>query len=189
VAAYMYRIKKGKVHASGSAVIEDRGYLYRAASAGDKNFLFSERGAGVDEMALVGTRQEIMIWLGQHYLHRIENRIADLPDIFLGVEPYVPGQRYKGLFPLHDTLKAIFDSSVGIFGPGNTSTDIIGGANDLKAALEFKPEIGHSERRTPPKYSGELYIKFSYLQGEKMEWIASNQISLKTVRELLQKVI
>ena len=140
-------------------------------------------------MVLLGTRDDIMIWLATHYTNGIKNVIAELPDIYMGVEPYKPGKRFKGLFPMHDVMKALFDASVGVFGPSNTLTDMVGAGGDLKSALKFKPEIGVSEKTKPVQVNGELYIKFSYLPGDKMVKIGSEEIDFKTIRNFLRKLM
>ncbi len=190
MSANLYRIVRGQVHKGGmGSVIEDRGYLRRAMAASNGYYLFSERGAGVQELVLLGTRTDVLVWLGSNYTSGIENLIADLPGIYMGVEPYKPGVRFKGLFPVHDVTKALFDATMGMFGPSNTLTDAVGAISDLKTALEFKPEIGVSEKTKPPKVNGELYIKFSYLPAEKMTFIGKRRIDFQTIRKLLQKVI
>ena len=187
--ANLYRSVKGRVHVKKTCVIEDRGYLIKAHAASDGKYWFSESEAGVRELVLLGTTDEVLIWLGEHYRSGIKNVIKELPDIYMGVEPYKPGKRFKGLFPMQDVLKAIFDASVGMFGPGNTLTDIVGSCGDLKSALEFKPEIGYSEKTKPVKVAGELYVKFSYLPGDKMVKIGSKEVDFRTIRKFLRKLV
>ena len=188
--ANLYRIEKGKVHVAGRAVILDRGQMHSAPPSGKNgNYLFSEIGAGVHELALVGTKQDILTWLGQHAEYSIENRIPELPDIYMGVEPYKPGQRFKGLFPVNDALKAVFDTTMGIFGPSNSASEVIGGAGDLKSALTFRPEIGVSEKDSGIGGDGEIFVKFSYMSGDKMYNIANKQIDFRTIGAFLRQVL
>jgi len=190
MSANLYRSVNGQVHVKKTCIIEDRGYLSPAhAATSDGNYWFSERGVGVQELVLLGTTEEVLLWLATHYRSGIKNTIKDLPDIYMGVEPYRPGKRFKGLFPMHDVLKAIFDASVGVFGPGNTLTDVINAGGDLKSAITFKPEIGYTEKTKPVKVKGELYIKFSYLPGDKMEKVGSKEVDFRTIRKFLRKLV
>jgi len=54
-------------------VIEDRGYLRKASQDSQHNYLFSEAGVGVEDLVLLGTRTDIMVWLGINYKNSIHN--------------------------------------------------------------------------------------------------------------------
>ena len=191
----MYRSVKGKVHAKGSAVIEDRGYLKRAATDSKGDYLFSERGAGVQELVLLGSRTDLMVWLGMNYKRSIHNIIPSLPEIYMAVEPYKPGARFKGLFPVGDVIKSLTDATVGMFTPSSSAAiggginighiqDVSGCASDLKGALIFKPEVGSKSRA--PKSNGELYVKFSYLPGDNMTKVGQQKVDFQSIRKLIQ---
>src|SRR5690625_3492408 len=101
MSADMWRVPSPSVSfGSAYSVIQDNGVLTHALpSSLTGNYLFSEHGAGVKPLALIGMQHEIARWLTIHRDIAIDNRIADLPDIYMDMCYYTPGQRYRGLFP------------------------------------------------------------------------------------------
>ncbi|WP_198361239.1 hypothetical protein [Burkholderia ubonensis] len=86
------------------SVIKDRGEMHRAVPNQHGEFVFSEVGAGVQPLAIIGTPAQIAEFMLKHETRGIENKIADTPDIYVGVTKYVPNAQFTGLFPLGDAV-------------------------------------------------------------------------------------
>jgi hypothetical protein len=182
--ANMYRIVRGQVSRTRTgSVIEDSGYLKRAKPYQGK-WVFSEQGAGVQELVLLGTRQQIMIFLAAHYDQRIENQIVDLPEIFMSVQPYTPGKRFKGLFPVGDTIVRLTEA-LGSFAPGSELTDLAGALKDIRDLSRFNLTVGSGENERLES-DEVLYVKFSYLPGDHMYQIATGTVDMRSIRVLLE---
>lgn len=89
-------VKEGKYY----SLIVDRGELQKAVKSSNNDYLFSEKGAGVKPLALVGSPVDIIEFMLQNETRGIENHIKELPNIYMGVTYYKPKQRFTGLFPL-----------------------------------------------------------------------------------------
>ncbi|ECO0662441.1 hemolysin E [Salmonella enterica subsp. enterica serovar Give] len=130
-------VKEGKYY----SLIMDRGELQKAVKSNNNNYLFSEKGAGVKPLVLIGSPVEISEFMLQNKTRSIENHIKGLPDIYIGVTKYKPKQRFTGLFPLQDILTQTVDQ-VSKFVPG-TAAGVIEGKlipelnNRLKAVQNF----------------------------------------------------
>ena|GEM_PF-2672566 len=96
------------VHAGRlGSVILDRGQLTQAFPAHNGNYIFSEAGAGVKPIVMIATMQEILEFLAENRLECIENRIEELPEIYMGISKYKAVKRFDGLFPVQDAVKQI----------------------------------------------------------------------------------
>lgn len=141
-------VKEGKYY----SLIMDRGELQKAVKSSSNNYLFSEKGAGVKPLVLIGSPVEISEFMLQNKTRSIENHIKGLPDIYMGVTKYKPKQRFTGLFPLQDILTQTVDQ-VSKFVPGTDITDAVGIPSDLKAlqqailAMKQKDKISKNIRR------------------------------------------
>lgn len=195
--ANMYRSVKGQVYMSGSAVIEDRGFLRLGPPASDYYYWFSEVGAGVQALVLLGTKPEIVNWLINHINQGVRNTIAELPEIYMAIGRYVPGERYRGLFPMHDALQALTEGLAG-FVPGSQLTDVVGAVKDLKESVEntrgglmsriFKsPKARKANKEN--RWTGEMYIKFNYLQDKKgiSTLVARKKLEFTQVLDILKR--
>ncbi len=189
MAANMWRIPASKVVKGGQcSVIQDRGML-RSAPAGSKgDYLFSEVGAGVQPLALIGLWHEVLNWLVVRPKKGIDNRINDLPDIYMGISFYRPGQRFVGLFPVHDAAQQLTEGVIGAFAPGNTITDVGGAIGDvysLGKTLFGKPK----KKKVPTLASNEVYIKFSYLQEQDMINVGQRRASFGDIYPRVLKTL
>jgi len=172
-------VKQGKY----SSVIEDRGVLKKAIADSHSNYLFSEVGAGVQPLAIIGTRMEIAAYLMGIKNRKIVNSIAELPDIYMGVTPYVKGERFQGLFPVHDFGIQLFSQLAKFFPdvaklqvpPFVEAAGLPGDAKELLGILDkFNRQIGETQ-------GGILYVKLSYLPEDKMTRIGRGEISFAAV--------
>jgi hypothetical protein len=189
--ASMWREVGGQVHVKGSAVIEDRGHLRGAAPASDGYYWFSEVGAGVQALCMIGKKDEILDWMWNRKHSGVRNVIADLPEIYMGVTEYKPGVRFRGLFPVGDALQAIVEGFAAM-APGSELTDVVGAIKDIKENTQkikkgftwFSFFKGEKKQKTIP---GEMYVKFHYLQDKGMEMtrIGKKKVGFGAIYQIL----
>jgi len=172
-------LKVGKLH----SVIIDRGELKKAVAATNGNYLFSETGAGVQSLVIVGTPVQITEFLLNHQQHGVESQIAKLPKIYMGISPFKPKTRFTGIFPVNELLVkvAALLNSAYIKTPDWAS--LIGALDklpDLKKAIDG---ILHQD-----KAKGDvLYLKFSYLPEDGMVEVANKKLTFKEALHFFQK--
>lgn len=189
--ANMYRQHVGQVHVKGFSVIEDRGHLSIGPPASDYYYWFSEVGAGIRPLILVGQKQDILNWLMKRSGYGVRNTIAELPEIYMGVAEYHPGRRFVGLFPLHDALQALTEGFAS-FVPSTALTDVAGGIRDLHDNVQ-KTRRGYtwfSRCRGEKKkqvWNGDMYVKFHYLRdrGKEMTLLGKKKVKFKKVYDIL----
>ncbi|EKY4302448.1 TPA: hypothetical protein H2S96_004284 [Salmonella enterica] len=121
-------VKNGKYY----SVILDRGELKKAVKGSDNTYHFSEKGAGVKSLVLIGSASDVSEFMFKNATSGIDNDIKELPDIYIGVAPYRPEERFSGLFPLYD-LVVQTAGQVTQFIPGSSMTDSAGIPADLQA--------------------------------------------------------
>lgn len=169
---------------SGShySVILDRGVLKKAIADSRNDYLFSETGAGVQSLVLIGTSTQLIEFLINHKDRLIDNKINELPDIYMGIAPYVPQSRFSGLFPLGDAVTDIISQLTNFIPGGGNWRDIAsipGTLSGLKSGIDKLSD--------PQKQSGKvLYVKFSYLPEDRMIKLGRGSVSLKQALDLLQ---
>ncbi len=172
MAAEMWRIPSSKVVQTGRcSFVQDQGMLYRTGRASNHNFLFSEVGAGIHPMVLIGLWHEVMQFVKRYPETGIENRIPDLPAIYMGMCFYRPGQRFKGLFPLNDTLLQV-TKTVPAFVPKSpfvaiTNTTLKSGKG-LRKWYRKKRGKSKEESRLGETSRTEIAVTFSYLPEDEM---------------------
>jgi hypothetical protein len=162
----------------GFSFIQDRGVLRHAATASSGYYLFSEVGAGVQPLALIGLWHEVLNFLVKRSGGGIDNRIVDLPQVYMGLSYYQPGKRFTGLFPVGDAAVQLTKGAMG-FVPGNNITDAGGAIGDLieNVGSLFKK----TKTKTYSPASNEVYVKFSYLPEEGMAEVGSGKVSFQTI--------
>lgn len=192
--ADMWRVPASKVKmGKAGSVIQDNGVLRHAVTASTGNYLFSEVGAGIMPLALIGMWHEISVWLTANGDRGIENRIADLPDIHMGMCYYTPGERFKGLFPLHDAAADLTKAAVGFGGAfvpqaagiagalADTGKGVSTGAKMYKKIFGGKKDSPRPDLATHP-----LYFFFTYLPSDRnqnLSKIGSGTIKFKDLRQ------
>jgi hypothetical protein len=204
MAADFWRVPASVVKVvGGGSVIQDRGVLRHAVPSGGQ-YLFSEKGAGVQSLALIGLWNEVLNFLAGRPQGGIENRIVDLPEIYMGVSYYRPGQRFTGLFPVLDAVRDISGQLVGLAGgglgnvlPGPTGVvqsafsnvlSAIGAVKDGKDALQ--PVLqGQAKKPNMRLATQEVYIKFSYLPEGSMKPIGRGRIDFPALHGVVRKAL
>lgn len=180
---HMWREPKPVVHKGKYySLIVDRGELQKAVKNSNSDYLFSEKGAGVKPLVLVGSPVEISEFLFQNESRGIENHINQLPDIYMGVANYKPKNRFTGLFPLQDVLTQTIDQ-VSKFVPGTYITDAAGAPSDLKALKKAILAMKHKDKSS----NNILYVKFSYLPEDGMVKVGRKTVSFGRILEQMQQ--
>ena len=193
--ADIWRIPASQVRrGGGGSVIQDNGMLSSAMPSSSRNgWLFSEVGAGVKPLALIGTYRELTGWCLDHSGMRIVNIINDLPDIYMGMCYYIPGNRYKGLFPMQDAIADVTSGVLGVAGgmvPGGAGVGsaVASGGGAVSDSVGLFRSIFGKRKKKKPKMSPsthEIYVKFSYLKQKNMSKIGTGEVSIDDIRDLI----
>lgn len=171
-------VKEGKFF----SVIQDRGTLQKAVKSSNNEFLFSEKGAGVKPLVLIGSTVEIFEYLKKNETCGIENHLQEIPEIYMGITSYIPRKRFSGLFPLQDFLVQTLEQVLKFVPAGTVITDAAGIPADLKELYSITNSLNSKE-----KSDGDiLYVKFSYLPEDGMQKIGSRLVSFGRVLYLMQ---
>jgi len=192
--AYICREPVSEVKRVGSAFIQDKGRLKAAVRASSTGwYLFSEAGIGPTPIVIIGTLAEVTVWLKENKHIGIENRIVELPEIYMTVQPYIPGSQFVGLFPVHAAVQALAENIAG-FAPGSELTDIAGGIKDLMGAQKarkgrfFDDVFSRSKAPKAPK-PGMLYLRFHYLPSEHMSKVGEKKVAFEAVHDFLIELL
>jgi hypothetical protein len=194
--ADMYRSGLGKVSASKGCIVEDRGALRHASRSGGA-YLFSDTEVGALPLVLLGTENAMSEWLLNNKHCRIENRIEDLPDIYIGVTRYRPGSRFRAISPVGDTATEVAKQLTGFglamypgMGAGTAYKAIRGVFKEVPDAianlfdnlgwLAKKKKMISWKERGPAKIKGEAtkwYVRFAYIEESGMEKVATGKLT------------
>lgn len=161
--ARMYRIPASKVVQVGKcSFVQDNGVLTVAlVSSLTNNYIFSEKGAGIQPLALIGYWHEVINFIAAKPDCAIENRIADLPDIYMGVSMYRPGERFKGLFPIEDTIQQLVENASNLV-PGNDITDLGSVIGSIADAIKNK---FHRKKGKTTMSNTRVVVTFTYIDS------------------------
>jgi len=171
-------LKQGKYF----SIIIDHKQLKKALPGSSGNYLFSEKGAGVQSLAIIGTPAQITEFLLKHQQKSVESQIKSLPKIYMGISPFKPKERFTGVFPMSDVLTNVAGLLTSTF-PAPDWTTIIGAPDQLNSLLKNLNGISD-----PAKAKGNLlYMKFSYLPEDKMVEVGTGKVSFKEVLHTFQK--
>lgn len=166
----------------GSIILDQGGRLKALTSSTFNGYLFDESAIGAQSLIIVGTSLEIFEFLLSNQKRGIENRIKELPEIYMGIAPYKPQERFKAVFPLGDALLNVasyFASTIPVpdwvtFVSSPTSLEAI--RNSLLGLTEAQRGKGEV-----------LYVKLGYLPEDGMQKIATKSITFKQVAEAIQQ--
>jgi len=205
MAAKMWRAPVSKVVQAGKfGVIQDGGVMnpaYRSSKPPGYYFFNDDHPIAAKPMVLVGTMGEVLEFF-KTKKSGIENRIKELPEIYMNVEIYKPKPRFVGLFPFLDAIAQLTEQSVGILSAGfgnimgnvggsvhtvsHNVLELTGGAKDLKEAYshtkqpykkafsERKKSSGGSSKGVQPlKYA----ISWTYLPEKGYKNVAKGSVS------------
>lgn len=164
------------------SVIIDHGLLKKAVAASNNHYLFSETGVGVQSLVIVGTAVQVTEFLLDHQPRGIESQIKGLPNIYMGITPYKPKERFSGVFPANELLSSVA-GFLGSLIPAPDWSAIIAAPDQLASLKKTINGLGAED-----KAKGDmLYVKFSYLQEDKMVLVGTVKASFKDILHVFQK--
>ncbi|MGV8916836.1 MAG: hypothetical protein ACOH2R_03370 [Pseudomonas sp.] len=166
------------------SIIIEYGKLTKAVPGSTNNYLFSEKGAGVQPVVIVGTLLQVIEFLLDHQQRGFESQVPSLPDIYMGISPYKEKQQFTGVFPLNDALANIAGFLTSLFPAPDWATLV--GAPDQLNGLK-KTINGLSDKERANAKSDVLYVKFSCLPGDNMQKIGTRKISFGETLQALQR--
>ena len=167
------------------SIIQDTGQIHLAvAASSDGSYLFSEKGAGVQPLAFIGTLLQISQYLAQNEQRRIANRVADLPDIHAGLDRFVPQERFKEVFSIGTIATHVTRSLLDFFptgsGWGETVADLLTNGltfgqilKDLSASQALQDAVTDQDRRKTPLY----ILRVSYLPEDGLRKVGTREIT------------
>jgi hypothetical protein len=164
------------------SVIIDRGLLKKAIAASNNHYLFSETGAGVQSLVIVGTAVQVIEFLLDHQLRGVESQIKSLPNIYMGITPYKPKERFSGVFPANELLSSVA-GFLGSLIPAPDWSAIIGAPDQLASLKKTINGLSAADKAR----GNMLYVKFSYLQEDKMVLVGTGKASFKDILHVFQK--
>jgi hypothetical protein len=167
----------------GSVIVAEEGrHPATVSSSSPSRYLFDETVIAARSLVIVGTAMQVLEFLLTHQQRGIENRIKELPDIYMGIAPYKPKKQFSGVFPIGDTLVSVIKFFTGLVNVPSWAALPIS-AIDLKSVLSSIQALSDSE-----KIKGEvLYVKFGYMPEDGMQKIATKSITFKQVAEAIQQ--
>lgn len=164
------------------SVIVDRGELKKAVPASNNQYLFSESGAGTQPLVIIGTALQIMDFLLNRQNQGIDNRIASLPEIYMGIAPFKPSQRFESIFPFGEALVTVagyFASTI----PVPDWVTLVSSPTSLEAMRKSISGLNETQ-----KQKGQvLYMKLSYLPEDGMQKVGNKTLSFKQVLRVIQE--
>ena len=187
-AMYLWRepvsiVRKG----GGFSVIQDDGRLLKAIKASNNKYLFSEKGMGTKALVLIGTPVQVMHYFAKNASTGIDNRLKDLPEVYMGITKYVPAERFTGLFPLEDFFSQFVKQIALDYLPVNTGfdslndmLDAMANAQGLKEQLDWiaEQEIDDSQ------YNQLLYVKFTYMPEDGTFLVGKGKVSFSMIEDV-----
>ncbi|MDU8359919.1 hypothetical protein [Pseudomonas syringae group sp. J309-1] len=166
----------------GSIILDQGGRMKALTSSTFNGYLFDESAIGAQSLVIVGTSLEIFEFLLSNQKRGIENRIKELPEIYMGIATYKPQERFKAVFPLGDALVNVasyFASTI----PVPDWVTFVSSPTSLEAIRKSLLGLTEAQRE-----KGEvLYVKLGYLPEDGMQKIATKSITFKQVAEAIQQ--
>ena len=184
-----------------NSVIQDHGYLKPALPTSNGYYLFSETETGAKPIVLLGAFDDLMEFLSSSKTLGIENRIEEIPHIYMGSVLYVPGERFTGLFPIHDFIyqlvKQTADLGAAIV-PEITPDSSLKWVRELASSIKdlgtwiierMKNTKGKEKefKKLSDMIHQPIYMKFHYLEEKGMEKIGQDKVLFKDLCEKLQR--
>jgi len=167
------QLRAGKRH----SVILDRGEMTKAVADSKNQYLFSEAGAGVKPLAIVGTALQIVELLEHSNKRSICSQIKGMPHIYMGVSLYEPKKQFEGVFPLNEMAMELFKFAMAVL-------NSMRGMSTIEQTARFVAEL--IKANTKEKQQGKnLFVKFSYLQEDGMFKVGTSNVSCKEIQQQL----
>lgn len=139
-------------------------------------YQFSEAGIGRRPLVLIGSRAQVLRYFQHNAKIGIENSIAELPHIYMGVGRYAPQKQRREVTPFNQAV--VGAANVVAAAAGN---DFIQSTGNLGSALGtiyerarriIRPEVEESRDKTKA-----IFVKFSYLPEPGMRLVGRRQVA------------
>lgn len=176
--AEIYREPSPKIIKKGYSLVLDRGVLHKAIISSKGTYIFSEKGAGVKPLVIIGTLYDIADFLYKRRDVIIDNTIPDLPNIYLSATYYKPKERFNGITSVGDVV-VILSKSLLDFVPGDTVSDMISNTGTFTLAL--KDLIASGKKPKNKATSALIYVKISYLKDKHSIFLGRKKVYMGTV--------
>ena len=154
-----YREPAPKIIKENTSIVVDRGQLIKALPNSHGDYVFSEVGAGVKPLILVGNLYEITDFLYKNKDKRIHNTIPELPNVYLSAGKYLPKKRFKGIIGVGDIVTTLAKQMLDFF-PGTTVSDFSSSAYTFYSILKELMSKGVEIKSDP------VYVRLSYLNDD-----------------------
>lgn len=178
-AAEWWRVPAPQLHVNKyHSIILDRGEMHKAVPDSKNQYLFSETGAGVKPLAIVGTALQIAELLERSSSRSIVSDIKSLQTLYMGVSLYVPKDRFEGVFPLNAVAKGLADFAIGVWG------NAVREASQAEQIALFMAKLMKASPKEKQQ-GNNLFVKFSYLQEEGMFKVGTSRVSCKEIQQQL----
>ncbi|MCO1336505.1 hypothetical protein MO867_19415 [Microbulbifer sp. OS29] len=195
----MYRSRSDKMHFASTSVTQQSGG-YRAAAVtthnGSNAHIFNNTEIGQGHLALIGTREQITGYLmARQHIKVINSLQSDRPRIYLKVETYEPGDKFKTISPGHTFVSTAAEKVTSFFSEGASQAldfpqstamsalQVITDASGLRSELS-------SRQGTPRAYTGKYCVKISHIkEDDSYDFIACNQTDLCAIGHEVNRLI
>lgn len=169
------------------SVMQDSGRLRKAIKASNNLYLFSDKGIGTRALVLIGTPTNILEFFRSN-ASGIDNKIKELPDIYMGVDEYEPREQFHGLFPVASFAVQLTKQLLIDFLPFDTNSDVINTLFDASSnAHGFKEQITSLFAGEKNRIKNKMfYVKFSYLPEDGMMKIGEGKINFIDITRLIR---
>ncbi|PMS14827.1 hypothetical protein C0Z18_29840 [Trinickia dabaoshanensis] len=156
-------VKLGK----GGSLVEDRGVLRKAIKNSRGWFQLSETGEGRKPLVVIGSRSQVLAFFRTHAASGIENTVAELPHIYMGISRYAPAERYRKVTPYNDTALTV--ASTATWTAAGPSMQNAGNfASVIGTLQEYVRKVLRPGIKESSSESEAICVRFSCLPGPGM---------------------
>lgn len=169
------------------SIIEDRGHLSITLPTTKNEYIFSEHGAGVKPIVLVGTADQILerIDFEAKRKTQVRSSIPEQQAIYMGIAKYSPGKRFVARYPLNDFAKQLLMGMMDLGLPTSEITDVVTNLATL-AMTSYELRDGRSPRKQKQSkaFADQLLcLKLSYLPENGMTEIGKGVVSFDYIED------
>jgi hypothetical protein len=172
------------------SLIEDTGALRAAVAASDGTYRFSEKGAGVQPLAFIGTLLQIARALAAQPHRRIISDIEALPHLYAGLDRFTPNARFREVFSLGSVGIQVTRSLLDFFptgsGLGGTIADLLLGGQTvgtLLAQIGADKNLLDAVEAQDRKRSQVYILRISYLPEDGLRRVGTHVVTFEDLLE------
>lgn len=170
-------IHKGK---DTYSVIEDTGTLLPAIAGSGGNYYFGDNAVGARPLVVVGTPFQIMDLFAREAAKgaKIVNSISELPEIYIGITPYVPGKRFIAHYPFSEFSQQIVS---GLIEVGVRTSELVDFLTNLGTFATNSYDLYKLKKGNKGFDDQVFYVKFTYLPGDESILIGKDSVSFEEI--------